>query len=99
MELAELRLRTTSMPELMRREAPADTCTASDRAELGAHGGARPGAARRRSGDDAEERPDREVLSCGEPRTELLPGPLVHPRLAALVALAAANEDRATGGI
>jgi uncharacterized protein (DUF4213/DUF364 family) len=46
--------------------------------------------------DDAQERADRHLRAMIEPRAELLPAPLVHPDLTALVSLAVTNEDRAT---
>jgi len=44
--------------------------------------------------DDAEQRPDRQIDACGQPRAQVLPAPLVHPDLAAAAALPAADQDR-----
>src|SRR5439155_11534739 len=52
-----------------------------------------------RAVDHAEQRADRQARSDLKPRLELLPGPAVHPDLAALAALAAADEDRAARSV
>jgi hypothetical protein len=50
----------------------------------------------RGSGDDAEQRTDRELEACVEPWLELLPAPCVHADFAASSAFAVADEQRAT---
>jgi hypothetical protein len=46
--------------------------------------------------EDAEQRTDRHRLASFEPWLELLEAPVVHADLAALAALAAAHQHRAT---
>lgn len=52
----------------------------------------------RRSGDDAEQRADRELEASGGPGLELFPGPVVRTDLAPASALAASDEPLAVGG-
>ena len=54
----------------------------------------RPRPPARRSVDDAEQRPNRQLDAHREPRLELLPGPVVHAHLAAAAALAASHQQR-----
>jgi hypothetical protein len=61
------------------------SCRSSERAAAADHG---------RAVDDAEQRPDRQLDAHLEPGAKLLPGPVVHPDLAAPAALAAAHEQR-----
>jgi hypothetical protein len=44
--------------------------------------------------DDAEERANRHACAVAKPRTQLLEAPLVHADLAALAALAVADQQR-----
>ena len=74
-------LRLTPAPG---REAP----------ELAADGGARPRPPARRAVDDAEQRPNRQLGACAQPRPQLFPAPVVHPDLASASALAVADEQR-----
>ena len=84
--------------ELVRREPSADAGERRRVAQLLACGGRRPGAAARPSGQDAEQRADRQLDADGQP-VELLPRPVVHADFAAADALAAADEDRAAAGV
>jgi len=78
----------------MRRKAPPDAGAGREPAELAAHGGAGPRPPARRAIDDAEQRPDRKLGSCVQPRPQLVPAPFVHPDLATAAAVAVADEDR-----
>ena len=49
--------------------------------------------------DDAQQGPDRKLATDLEPRAELLPGPSVHPDLAALAAFPAPDEHCAAGAV
>jgi hypothetical protein len=81
--------------ELVRAESPADAGDRRRVSQLRASGRDGPAPAARRSGDVAEQRPDREFYAGGEPRLQLLPGPVVHADLAAAAALAAAHQHGA----
>src|ERR1035441_2393104 len=52
-----------------------------------------------RSVDDAKQSPDGKTPADLEPRLQLIPGPVVHPDLAAPAALAAADEDGASRSV
>ena len=54
--------------QLMRREAAAHARLGREPMELEPDRGARPGPAASRAVDDAEQRPDRQLDACGEPR-------------------------------
>ena len=58
-----------------------------------------PGAPAGPSGENAEQRADRQLDADVQPLLQLLPGPVVHANLAATAALAAADEDRAAAGV
>ena len=81
--------------QLMGREPSPDTGTRSGVAQLDpdSRRHARPTA--RGAAQHAEQRPHGQRPSQRQPRVELLPGPAVHPDLAALAALALAHQDRA----
>src|SRR5215210_578341 len=79
-------------------EAPPDACLRCDAAQMVASGRGRPGPSSRLPIDHAEQRPDRHLEPTVEPRPQLLESPVVHPDLAALAALALADEDRAAAG-
>ena len=76
-----------------------DTGLRCDVSQLGTHSGVRPHASARWSGHDAKQRADRELGSGVKPGLELLPGPLVHPDLAAMAALAAPHEQRPAASV
>jgi hypothetical protein len=77
------------MPKLVRREPSPDTSSRGVPAQLPAHGGRRPRPPASRSVDHAEQRPDGQLHTARESRSELIaPRPGVHPGLAALVTLA-----------
>jgi hypothetical protein len=82
------------VPQLVRREAPTHPGLAGDAAQFraGGAGGPRPSAGR--TGDDAEQWADRQLDAHVQPGRELLPGPVVHPHLAAPAALAAPHQQR-----
>jgi hypothetical protein len=63
--------------------------------ELRADDGGPPGTPTSRTAQNAEQRADGQSGAHGQPRIKLLPGPAVHPDLAALAALTAPHEDRA----
>lgn len=80
--------------ELMGSEAPPDAGFEREPPELGARRRARPRPAAGRTVDDAEERSDRHPGASDDPGAKLLPTPVVHAGLAALAALAVADEER-----
>jgi hypothetical protein len=87
------------VPELVRRKAAPDPGASGKPAELAADGSARPWSPAGRAVDDAEQRSDRKLGACVQPRAELFPAPLVHPDFASAAALAAADEDRSAAMI
>ena len=88
-------LHGVSVPELMRREPAANPSGVGNATQLSADpsGGARPAAGR--AAQDAEQRADRHGRAQFEPGIEVVPGPAVHPDLAAPAALPGANENSA----
>jgi hypothetical protein len=80
------------VPELVWREAPADTGCESRPAKLCSGRCARPRSTACGPVDDAEERPDGKLDSQLEPRLQLLPAPCVHSDFTAVSALAATDE-------
>src|SRR5271165_576361 len=52
-----------------------------------------------RSVDDAKQSPNGKTRADLEPRLQLIPGPVIHPDLAAPAALAAADEHSASGPV
>jgi hypothetical protein len=52
-----------------------------------------------RAVDDAKQSPDGKTRANLEPRLQSIPGPVIHPDLAAPAALAAADEDGASGSV
>src|SRR3954452_20586016 len=78
----------------MRGEAPSHARLGGEATELNPDAGARPGSASRRTVDDAEQRPDRQLDACGKPGRQLLPAPGVHADLAPTATFAAAHEQR-----
>src|SRR5215218_7873298 len=78
----------------MRREPTPDARVPGGAAKLAAHRGTRPRTPAGGSVDDAEQRPDRQLGACAQPRAQLLPAPLVHPDLAPTPALAVADDQR-----
>ena len=79
----------------MRSKAPSHASLDREPSQLRAHRGRRPRPAACLTVEHAEERPDRQLGAMGEPAAQVLEAPLVHSHLAALVALAVANEQRA----
>src|SRR5918995_2160059 len=79
--------------ELVRRKAPTHPGLAGDAAQFRAGGAGRPRPSTCRTVDDAEQRSDRQLDPGLEPWFELLPGPVVHPHLAAAAALAAPTSS------
>jgi len=84
------------VPELVRREASPHAGSGGSPAQIGSRGRVGPVSPARGSGDDAEQRSNRELEACVEPRLELLPAPCVHTDFAAPSALAVVDEQRAT---
>jgi hypothetical protein len=82
------------MAQLVRSKAAPDARLDRDAPELAPDCGTGPRSPARRAVDDAKPRPDRQLDAQRDPRTQLLPAPLVHPDLAPPAALAAANHDR-----
>src|SRR3954469_22434194 len=80
------------MAELVGSEAEPDASRRSGVAQLRASGRNRPAPAARRTANNAEERANRELQPGGQPRLQLLPGPVVHADLAAPAALATAHQ-------
>src|SRR5918992_6194688 len=87
------------VPELVRREAPADAGQRRGASELGAGRGGRPRTSERRAADDAEQRPDWEFDADVQPWLDLLPAPVVHADLAAAAAFATTDEKRAAAWV
>jgi hypothetical protein len=85
--------------ELVRRKAPTHAGLAGDAAQLGAGGAGGPRPTACRTGDDAEQRSDRQLDPGLEPWFELLPSPVVHPDLAATATLAAPHQQRSAARI
>ena len=87
------------VPQLMRREPAAAPGRNRGVVELSADASrcARPAACR--SAQDAEKSSDRQGRPHLEPRREVRPRPAIHTDLAALIALAMADEQRAAFGI
>jgi hypothetical protein len=63
------------------------------------HGSRRPRSPACRSGRDTKQRTDGQADATVNPRLEVLPAPVIHADLAALVALPMAHEDRATPSV
>lgn len=80
--------------KLVRREPPPDPGVSGKPAQLGSRGGRGPPAPAGGSVDDAEQRSGRERHAVGQPGGELLEPELIHPCLAAFVALAVADQQR-----
>jgi hypothetical protein len=80
--------------QLVRRKAWPDSGAGGESAELRADRGGRPRSPARRTVDDAEQRPDRQLCPCAEPRPQLLPAPLVHADLASAPSLAVADHQQ-----
>jgi len=89
-------LHGVGVAQLVWREATPDCRSCGGAPKLYADSVLRPWPTAGRAADDAEERPDRQLFADLEPWVELLPAPAVHADLAALAALAAAHENRAT---
>jgi hypothetical protein len=81
--------------QLMGRESAADAGLDGEAAQLGANGAGSPRPSLGGSVDDAEQPPDRERLTALDPGAQLVPAPVVHADLAALAALATADQNRA----
>jgi hypothetical protein len=77
----ESQLDGVRVPEVVRREVPANPKRDRRAAEVGPGGGARPLAATRRAGENAEQRPDGKLESRREPGVELGPAPRVDAEL------------------
>jgi hypothetical protein len=87
-------LERVRVAQLVRREPTPDARLVREAPEFAADGGARSRPPAGRAVDDAEQRPDRQLGPCAQPRPKLLPAPLVHPDLAPPAALAAADQHR-----
>src|SRR4051794_40750262 len=87
--------RGVRVAQLVRGKAAPDASGRRGVAQLRASGRDRPAPAARRTGDDAEQRPDGKLYPGGEPRLQLLPGPVVHADLAPAAALAATDQHGA----
>src|ERR671935_216983 len=74
-----------------RRRTPASRATAAQ-LRTGGAGCPRPSACR--TVDDAEQRSDRQLDPHGQPGRELLPGPVVHPHLAAPAKVGLGERER-----
>src|SRR5215210_1018606 len=85
--------------ELARRKAPTHPGLAGNAAQFRAGGAGCPRPSACRTADDAEQRSDRQLDSGLEPWFELLPGPVVHPHLAAAAALAASDQQRSAAPV
>src|SRR5215218_968797 len=86
--------RALGVAELVRRKSPADSGVGREAVKLEAHTGTGPAAAAGGAIDDAEQRPDRQLGTRGEPGAQLFPAPGVHADLAPSAALALADEQR-----
>jgi hypothetical protein len=84
------------MSQLVRGKAAAHAGDCRRIAQLRASGRDRPAATARRAGDDAEQRPDRELEPSREPRLQLLPCLVVHAALTPVPAPARTHQHRAT---
>jgi hypothetical protein len=80
--------------QLVRSKPAPDARVDGDSPEFAADCGTGPLSPARRAVDDAKQRPDRKLDARRDPRTQLLPAPLVHPDLAPAPALAAADKYR-----
>jgi len=89
-------LERVCVAQLMRREPAPDAGLGGEAPELAAYGSARPRPPAGRAVDDAEQRPDRQLGPLVQPRSKLLPAPLVHPDLAAASSLAVADQGRSS---
>ena len=78
--------------ELVRCEASPNAGERRGVAQLLSGRALRPGAPSGSSGEDAEQRADRQLDANVQPLLQLLPGSVVHADLAAAAALAAADE-------
>jgi hypothetical protein len=87
------------VPQLVRREPPADAGWCCRVVELFACGGGFPAAAGGRSVDDAEQSSDGKLGSSLEPWLQLIPSPAVHPDLAAFAALPVPDEHGAAWAV
>jgi hypothetical protein len=87
-------LDSVRMPELMWGEAVAHACLGGELSQFIARGSCRPSTPAGRSIDDAEQRSGRQRHAVGQPFGELLEPELVHPGLAALVALPVTDQQR-----
>jgi hypothetical protein len=83
------------MAELVGGEPSAGAGRRGGSVQLLASGGGLPMPSGGRAVDHAQQRADRQLASGLEPGLELCPRPAVHVDLAALAALAFADEDRA----
>jgi len=90
------KLDSVGVAELVRSEPAPDARGGGEVTELGARGGGRPRPAAGGSVDHAQQRTDRQRDAVRQPRVELLKAPLVHPGLASLIALAMADQQRAS---
>jgi hypothetical protein len=88
-----------SVPQLMWGEATTHSCSRSRGMELRADTSGSPRTTSARTTQDTEQRPDRKRGAQLQPRRQLLPGPSVHPDLAAFAAFAVPNQDRASVGV
>jgi len=83
------------VPELMGCESAAHASPGCGLVPLGADTRARPRTPDGRTAQQAEQGADRKGGAQFQPWAQLLPGPSVHPDLAALAAFAVAHQDRA----
>ena len=92
-------LKCVSVAQLVWREATPDSRANREPAQLRPDRRARPGMSTGRAVDNAEQRPDRELRPCAQPRPQVLPAPVVHADLAPTAALAVADQQRAAPGV
>jgi hypothetical protein len=85
--------------KLVRSESASDAGASCDVTQLHADSRCRTRPAPGRTAQHAPERSERELAADLEPRVELLPGPAVHPDLAALAALPAPHEHGAAATV
>jgi hypothetical protein len=81
--------------QVTRREQALHSGTSGRVVQLYPDSGWRPRPPKGGPAQDAEQRTDRKRGAQRQPGSELLPGPAVHPDLAALVAFATADQPRA----